>query len=157
MKCLNGNPPQYSCLENSIERGAWRATVHGVVCTHMKCLFSHSNTIFSFFFGYYFKISLLFIYATGNFKEHTLMRIWAPYWPVVETSRKAITPAPWSPRWSFLPCFMFRIQALGLKSPFRLWYLTQNWLSTDFKSVANSTSLSCSTEHFYIEELNQFL
>ena len=25
----NGNPLQYSCLENSIDRGAWRATVHG--------------------------------------------------------------------------------------------------------------------------------
>ena len=25
----NGNPPQYSCLENSMDRGAWRATVHG--------------------------------------------------------------------------------------------------------------------------------
>ena len=26
----NGNPFQYSCLENSMERGAWQATVHGV-------------------------------------------------------------------------------------------------------------------------------
>ena len=26
----NGNPLQYSCLENSVNRGAWRATVHGV-------------------------------------------------------------------------------------------------------------------------------
>ena len=26
----NGNPLQYSCLENSIDRGAWKATVHGV-------------------------------------------------------------------------------------------------------------------------------
>ena len=26
----NGNPFQYSCLENSTDRGAWRATVHGV-------------------------------------------------------------------------------------------------------------------------------
>ena len=26
----NGNPIQYSCLENSIDRGAWRATVHEV-------------------------------------------------------------------------------------------------------------------------------
>ena len=26
----NGNPLQYSCLENSIDRGAWQATVHGV-------------------------------------------------------------------------------------------------------------------------------
>ena len=26
----NGNRLQYSCLENSIDKGAWRATVHGV-------------------------------------------------------------------------------------------------------------------------------
>ena len=27
----NGNPLQYSCLENLMDRGAWEATVHGVV------------------------------------------------------------------------------------------------------------------------------
>ena len=26
----NGNPLQYSSLENSMDRGAWQATVHGV-------------------------------------------------------------------------------------------------------------------------------
>ena len=26
----NGNPLQYSCLENSMDRGAWQATVHRV-------------------------------------------------------------------------------------------------------------------------------
>ena len=26
----NGNPLQYSCLENPMDRGAWWATVHGV-------------------------------------------------------------------------------------------------------------------------------
>ena len=26
----NGNPLQCSCLENSMDRGAWQATVHGV-------------------------------------------------------------------------------------------------------------------------------
>ena len=26
----NGNPLQFSCLENSMHRGAWRAAVHGV-------------------------------------------------------------------------------------------------------------------------------
>ena len=26
----NGNPLQYSCLENPRDRGAWRATVHGI-------------------------------------------------------------------------------------------------------------------------------
>ena len=27
----NGNPLEYSCLENPMDRGAWQATVHGVV------------------------------------------------------------------------------------------------------------------------------
>ena len=26
----NGNPLQYSCLENATDKGAWQATVHGV-------------------------------------------------------------------------------------------------------------------------------
>ena len=26
----NGNPLQYSCLENSMDRGAWQTTLHGV-------------------------------------------------------------------------------------------------------------------------------
>ena len=26
----HGSPLQYSCLENPMDRGAWRATVHGV-------------------------------------------------------------------------------------------------------------------------------
>jgi len=26
----NGNPLQYSCLENSVDRGAWEAAVHRV-------------------------------------------------------------------------------------------------------------------------------
>ena len=25
----NGNPPQYSCLKNSMDRGAWWAAIHG--------------------------------------------------------------------------------------------------------------------------------
>ena len=31
----NGNPFQYSCLENSMDRGAWQATVHGVTESDM--------------------------------------------------------------------------------------------------------------------------
>ena len=27
----NGNPLQYSCLENPMDRGAWQGAVHGVV------------------------------------------------------------------------------------------------------------------------------
>ena len=32
-RCLgegNGNPLQYCCLENYMDRGAWQATIHGV-------------------------------------------------------------------------------------------------------------------------------
>ena len=31
----NGNSLQYSCLENSMDRGAWHATVHGVAESDM--------------------------------------------------------------------------------------------------------------------------
>ena len=31
----NGNPLHYSCLENPMDRGAWRATVHGVAKSHI--------------------------------------------------------------------------------------------------------------------------
>ena len=44
----NGYPLQYSCLENSMNRGAWQATVPGVprsqtrlsnvaICSHVQC------------------------------------------------------------------------------------------------------------------------
>ena len=31
----NGNPLQYSCLENPMDQGAWWATVHGVAESDM--------------------------------------------------------------------------------------------------------------------------
>ena len=31
----NGNPLQYSCLETSMDRGAWWATVHGIKDSHL--------------------------------------------------------------------------------------------------------------------------
>ena len=40
-----GNPLQYSCLENPMDRGAWRATVHGVARsqTRLKRLSMHAR------------------------------------------------------------------------------------------------------------------
>ena len=40
----NGNPFQYSCLENPMDRGAWRDTVHGVAKsqTQLKPLSTHA-------------------------------------------------------------------------------------------------------------------
>ena len=38
----NGNPPQYSCLENPMERGAWRAAVHGATQSRTRLSDLHS-------------------------------------------------------------------------------------------------------------------
>ena len=46
----NGNPLQYSCLENPMDRGAWQAAVHGVsrvrhdwvACTFLRVMASTS-------------------------------------------------------------------------------------------------------------------
>ena len=44
----NGNPLQYSCLENSMDRGAWWATIHGVTeldPTEHALTHTHTHTI----------------------------------------------------------------------------------------------------------------
>ena len=45
----HGNPFQYSCLENPKDRGAWRATVHGVTKSQMglKQLSMLTPTVFN--------------------------------------------------------------------------------------------------------------
>ena len=40
----NGNPLQYSCLENAMDRGAWWATVHGVAESQIRLSDLHSDT-----------------------------------------------------------------------------------------------------------------
>ena len=37
----NGNPLQYSCLENPVDRGAWWATVHGVAKSQTQVSAEH--------------------------------------------------------------------------------------------------------------------
>ena len=40
----NGNPLQYSCLENAMDGGAWRGTVHGVARVgHTERLSEHAR------------------------------------------------------------------------------------------------------------------
>ena len=51
----NGNPPQYSCLKNSMDKGAWQVTVHGTakswtqLATEPQTYAIITNIIFSFF------------------------------------------------------------------------------------------------------------
>ena len=39
----NGNPFQYSCLENSMNKGAWKATVHGVTKSQTRLSTWHNT------------------------------------------------------------------------------------------------------------------
>ena len=42
----NGNPLQYSCLENSMDRGAWWATVHGVAKSQTRLNDFHFTSLY---------------------------------------------------------------------------------------------------------------
>ena len=39
----NGNPVQYSCLKNSMDRGAWRATIQRVGCKEWDTTDQHQQ------------------------------------------------------------------------------------------------------------------
>ena len=41
----NGNPLQYSCLEDSMDSGAWRATVHGVTKSRTRLSDFHFHSL----------------------------------------------------------------------------------------------------------------
>ena len=43
---INGTPLQYSCLENPMDRGAWKAPVHGVAKSRIRL----SDFTFTFHF-----------------------------------------------------------------------------------------------------------
>ena len=45
----NGNPLQYSCLENHLDRGASWATVHGVTNSRIQLKRQHTGTCRSYF------------------------------------------------------------------------------------------------------------
>ena len=51
----NGYPLQYSCLENSMDRGAWQATVHGAAKELDTVVTKHAHT-----YGFYYKTFPLF-------------------------------------------------------------------------------------------------
>ena len=46
----NGNPLQYSCLENSMDRGAWGVTVLGVTKSRTRLNDEDFSLSFCFFF-----------------------------------------------------------------------------------------------------------
>ena len=71
----NGYPLQYSCLKNSIDRGAWWATVHGV--TKNQTLFSmraHLSIYTIFWFCFSVK-KLIWGLLTNNYNKKNKLEV----------------------------------------------------------------------------------
>ncbi|CAN0513986.1 unnamed protein product [Rangifer tarandus platyrhynchus] len=70
----NGNPLQYSCLENPMDRGAWWATVHEVARVRHHLASEHVHThictqlIYNAEFQVYSKVNQLYICMYPLFK-----------------------------------------------------------------------------------------
>ena len=65
----NGNPLQYSCLENSMDGGVWWATVHGVTKNRTQLSeFTHSLRYTEKCFFVFFLLSIVDVQYYVSFK-----------------------------------------------------------------------------------------
>ena len=68
----DGNPLQYSCLENSMDRGAWWATVHGVTKSQTQLRSEHTaHQVFIWTYIFQSAISFLRTYYYYYYFCHT--------------------------------------------------------------------------------------
>ena len=79
----NGNPLQYSCLENAIDRGAWWAIVHGVAWTIV-----HVGV------GCHFLLQGIFLTQGSN---PCLLCLLHYRWMFYPLSHQGSPPSPWLP------------------------------------------------------------
>ena len=65
----HGNPLQYSCLENLMDRGAWQATVHSIIKsqTRLKWFSTHVH-VTAYFYSWLFT-SCLFYQQNASFQH----------------------------------------------------------------------------------------
>ena len=82
----NGNPLQYSCLENPMDRGAWWATVHGV---------AKSRTRLSHFTSLHFNTDLLSCFIlVVTFVPEKINEVYTGWWSLFlgkERTRKQVS------------------------------------------------------------------
>ena len=86
----NGNPPQYSCLENPMDRGAQWATVHGVAKSQTQVItYTHSNIITCKMQGrneYHMMVKL----TLGIFQKYFSVLLYDPYHDLLLSKGKEI-------------------------------------------------------------------
>ena len=75
----HGNPLQYSCLENPIDRGAWRTTVHGVTESQTR-LSTHTHVYylyicFSQCLSGFFNLCLAIFFFGGRGQESSVIML----------------------------------------------------------------------------------
>ena len=64
----NGNPLQYSCLENSLDRGAWQATVPGVARSRTRLTTTHTR-----WWGHYATVCRGFTWSHGSVIQNMML------------------------------------------------------------------------------------
>ena len=66
----NGNPLQYSCLENSMNGGAWQATVHGIAESHTTELFHFWVYSYNVYEGFFCVLYVYIMYESVQWKKN---------------------------------------------------------------------------------------
>ena len=68
----SGNQLQYSCLEYSMDRGAWQATVHGIAkswtCLLYICIYTHTHIYILDFY--------IYVYTHTYIHTHTFIYVY---------------------------------------------------------------------------------
>ena len=80
----NGNPFQYSCLENPMDRGAWQATVHGLARVRHDLMTkpppSNLIKLLRFFFSFFFFFPVTFFIVVINLCPYVgLLQFWGVF------------------------------------------------------------------------------
>ena len=70
----NGNPLQYSCLENSIDRGGWQATLHG---DHKEL---DTTELLTLSLGYKSKLEIIYSILKALFLHHLFTCCYVEVW-----------------------------------------------------------------------------
>ena len=84
----NGNPLQYSCLGDPMDRGSWEAAVHGVTKESDRTQWLNSNNRHTFLLMFCFCVYLyMFCFYTSIFKEYNdkvISLLWNVYWKLLK-------------------------------------------------------------------------